>query len=1275
MKKILYILLAIIISHGILFAQPVNVGPNEDLSSVINSGTEGTEFILESNIEYIAKGSIFLKNGMTITGNGATLKPGITSYYPLLTTSHAFVLKGVSNCIIENLKIEDFNNASADSYAEEDGIYSGYGAGLYITGSTGIELNGVIVKGCSALQGGGLYVEGSTLTIENSIIGDDYNGDYNKYNQAVHGDGGGIYALNSNITMKETKIDSNNANNGYGGGIYMEGGTSRLTIGENSYIATNTALNGAGVYLKNVGTVSITGISIEGNKAANAGGGIFNYNSNLLIDGGAIGNNIAEYIGGGGLYNYFPDTNSGRIIELKGSSINVNWVTSGNGGGMYNENASPVLTEMNIGYNRIESGDGGGMYNINNSNPKLKEVVFMYNHANGAGKGICNIQSSPEITLGSIQWNGDDPAPTRAVTTRSGGILEGPGAGIFNDLGSAPRISGTSESGSIFTMDIAHNKTSGDGGGIANYYNSNPVLTYVSLNYNVSSSYGGGVSNSYSSPVFLNSEIRMNAVEGKGAFGGGVSNAGNEAEPFFFNTLIEGNRVSDGNSDISTTGGGVQNLARTEPTFINSTIVRNEANKYVFVDDPYGSYYTPTPYSQNIYNAPVTDPNAGVKMSAYNTILYGDVDDDVSTLSADDFWNSFVKGVDLTTASGRDNWDGSLDKTDIFTDYDLEDFTLNPLTPLKDKGQFAYYANPFNTPFSGQVVAIMMEDLVANNRIMDTEIELGAYEISGVIPFMAVMSGGGIYCIGDDFAGPQIAVSGTNGGNWKVIYNDGQQDVSLEGTGDAILSVNPPTSTTTFKMVSIHIGLESGVASGSAIYTISDGPSATISGGTTITSGSSANLTIHFTGTAPYRNIEYMEGSVLKTIAGPVSSDSYTFSVSPTVETTYTLVSFEDSSVGACPPNINSSTTVGIESGGNPPIGPPVDPSKPDPNADSALKVYDVEICSDATVVELTFDLLYTKAKVEYKILFSEAAKQAGFVDLTTYAVLPESGKFIINMPVGISKGVYTGTIYVRATDGANLVEKYSFTIEVMDIVRITKQPSGIANLCAGENFTLTVDAEGDGIAYQWYKDDQRISGATSDTYQGTFSKENGGVYYVEVIGYCNMENSTKVTVSGSPFSIQIKWDDVLYVDNTDNTYTSFQWYKDGQAISKYGNSIYYTDPDGFIGSYTVRAFKSDQSYDESCPIVFEQLTRSSSVAVYPNPVNRNSSLTVESDELGESFLGARIEVYDFGGRKVYTTQALSSQAVIPALRYAGNYVVKIQLVNGKIITKKIIAN
>jgi len=1273
MKKILYILLAIIISHGILLAQPVNVGPNEDLSSVINSGTEGTEFILDGS-EYTVNGSIFLKNGMKITGNGATLKPGTTGYYPLVTPSHAFVLKGVSNCLIENIKIQDFENAFVGSYTKEDGIYSGYGAGLYITGSTGIELNGVIVKGCSALQGGGLYVEESTLTIESSIIGDDYNGDYNKSNQAVHGDGGGIYALNSNITMTDTKIDSNVADKGYGGGIYMEGGTSRLTIeGMNGTIYNNTALNGGGIYLKNVGTVSITGVTITQNSATNAGGGIFNYNSNLTISESSINRNTAEYIGGGGVYNYSPDSNSSRIMELKNSSISSNGVKSGNGGGIYNDNASPVLTEMHFENNRIESGDGGGMYNINNSNSKLERVTFIYNNAFGAGKGICNIQSSPEITLGSIQGSGNIPPPLRSLTTRSGGIMEGPGAGIFNDLGSSPHISGVNESGSISYVEILQNKTLGDGGGIANYYNSNPVLTYVVLNNNISSSYGGGVSNSYSSPVFLNSEIRWNHVDGEGAFGGGISNAGNEAKPFYFNTLIDGNGVSDGNSDISTTGAGVQNFARTEPTFINSTIVRNDAHKYVF--NELGGYYDPTPYSQNIYNAPVTDPNTKVKMFAYNTILYGDENDDVSTLSPDDFWNSFVKGLDLTAASGRDNLDGSLDKTDIFTDYDGGDFTLKTATPLKDKGQFAYYANPFNTPFNGQVIPIMMEDLAANNRIMDNEIELGAYEIPGLIPFMAVMSGGGIYCVGDDFAGPKIAVSGTNGGNWKVFYNNGQQDISLEGTGDAVLSVNPPASTTIFKMVSIQMGVESGVASGSAIYTISAGPSATISGGTTISSGSSANLTIHFAGTAPYRNIEYMEGSVLKTIAGPVNSDSYTFPVSPTVETTYTLVSFEDSTPGGCPPHINSSTTVGIENGGNPPINPPVDPSKPDPDGDPALKVYNVEICSDATAVEIPFDLLYTKAKVEYKILFSEAAKKAGFVDLTTYAVLPGSGKFVINVPVGISKGVYTGTIYIRATDGAKLIEKYSFTIEVMDIVRITKQPSGIANLCAGESFTLTVDAEGDGIAYQWYKDGQRISGATSDTYQGTFSKDKGGVYYVEVISYCNTENSTKVTVSGSPFSIQIKWDDVLYVDNMDNTYTTFQWYKDGQAISKYGNSIYYTDPDGFIGSYTVRAFKNDQSYDESCPVVFEQLTRSSSVAVYPNPVNRNSSLTVESDELGESFMGARIEVYDFAGRRVYTTQALSSQAVIPALRYAGNYVVKIQLVNGKIITKKIIVN
>jgi len=169
------------------------------------------------------------------------------------------------------------------------------------------------------------------------------------------------------------------------------------------------------------------------------------------------------------------------------------------------------------------------------------------------------------------------------------------------------------------------------------------------------------------------------------------------------------------------------------------------------------------------------------------------------------------------------------------------------------------------------------------------------------------------------------------------------------------------------------------------------------------------------------------------------------------------------------------------------------------------------------------------------------------------------------------------------------------------------------------------------------------------------------------------MATSDTVTVKMSPLSILMKWDDVLYIKNTDNRYIKFQWYKNGQEIITYGNAVYYTDPEGLQGTYFVRAYYSDTEYDESCPVVFTTKTRSSIVSLYPNPVERYRQITIESDEAGHSFVGASIQIYDISGRKIHSSRSVSQKTMITLNAPAGNYIVHITIPGGKEIIKKLI--
>lgn len=92
-------------------------------------------------------------------------------------------------------------------------------------------------------------------------------------------------------------------------------------------------------------------------------------------------------------------------------------------------------------------------------------------------------------------------------------------------------------------------------------------------------------------------------------------------------------------------------------------------------------------------------------------------------------------------------------------------------------------------------------------------------------------------------------------------------------------------------------------------------------------------------------------------------------------------------------------------------------------------------------------------------------------------------------------------------------------------------------------------------------------------------------------------------------------YSDVLLVDNHDNNYSAYQWYKDGNAIS--GATLQFYSEPSFSGRYTVKITDKDGKEFMSCPIktgVSVKNTKSS-VKVYPNPATSGEQFTLEIEE------------------------------------------------------------
>jgi len=160
--------------------------------------------------------------------------------------------------------------------------------------------------------------------------------------------------------------------------------------------AENLAVSGGGecrvFYIETPESVNISGISIVSGDSA-SGGGMFNYNSSPTLTNCTFSGNSADKWGGG-----MCNSKSDPTVM----SCTFSWNSAGElGGGMYNHNISnPTVTNCTFSSNSAVN--GGGMRN-SNSSPTVTNCTFSENSAKYVG-GMLNYSSSPSVT-NCIFWN------------------------------------------------------------------------------------------------------------------------------------------------------------------------------------------------------------------------------------------------------------------------------------------------------------------------------------------------------------------------------------------------------------------------------------------------------------------------------------------------------------------------------------------------------------------------------------------------------------------------------------------------------------------------------------------------------------------------------------------------------------------------------------------------------------------------------------------------------------------------------------------------------
>ena len=193
--------------------------------------------------------------------------------------------------------------------------------------------------------------------------------------------------------------------------------TIRSTDPNDPAVVAATILDGTGL-----GTSIITCDS--GETASSVISGLTITNANVVDD------------GGGGMYN---DNSSPTVTNCTFSGNSATTYMTGSGGGMYNYNSDPTVTNCTFSGN--SAFDGGGMYNDYGSSPTVTNCTFSGNDALYGGGGMANVDSSPTVTNCTFSSNeadygggmyNDTSSPTVTNCTFSENTSYLDGGGMYN---------------------------------------------------------------------------------------------------------------------------------------------------------------------------------------------------------------------------------------------------------------------------------------------------------------------------------------------------------------------------------------------------------------------------------------------------------------------------------------------------------------------------------------------------------------------------------------------------------------------------------------------------------------------------------------------------------------------------------------------------------------------------------------------------------------------------------------------------------------------------
>jgi hypothetical protein len=342
-------------------------------------------------------------------------------------------------------------------------------SGLTITGGGNGKDFGGSANGGNTIAGGGVHNVSATLTLTDDNISND---------SALSG--GGVENDFGTVTMTGDTLAGDTAPTGGGGAVYNGGyygngsfgGT--ITLNDDT-LSNDTSEGGFGGAVDNEATATLTNVTMTGDTSPNlggdggGGGAVFNGGTATLTDDVMSSDGgVAPYSGnpaitpnGGGVENWGTATLTGDMlsgdtavigggvesvgtITLTDDTLTNDHVPAGEGGGVYVQGASAILTDDTLSDDRASNGggyggEGGGVYGFDYQTHIILNFDTFAGDGAAAGGGAVGSDGA-SITASNSIFESTTATSTLPDCT---GVTDG-----GHNVESAPDTCGFSHSGS-----------------------------------------------------------------------------------------------------------------------------------------------------------------------------------------------------------------------------------------------------------------------------------------------------------------------------------------------------------------------------------------------------------------------------------------------------------------------------------------------------------------------------------------------------------------------------------------------------------------------------------------------------------------------------------------------------------------------------------------------------------------------------------------------------------------------------------------------------------